>query len=578
MGSKTPIWINIVSQLGEIYWQNLYKGLVVELIRRLWRKWRGRKDRQWPRFDDASFSDLQDYLESEELTGSLQDTERKTKQAFGNSSDVISRYLRFGANPEVQLLIMHLDGMVDSIFLTDGVLRPVSEGSFYAARHAEATPPEAEAAYALLKQQLIQISAVQEATSLEKTLEYIGRGFAVLFVQGVPQGLACEVRGWAERDISEPGTEVSVRGSRQGFVENRRINTSMLRRQIVSPLLWLEDLQVGAVTKTVVTIAHIKGIAEQGVVDEVRRRIHSIEVDAILESGYIEEYIEDAPYSPFPTMLRTERPDKVAAALLEGKVAIITDGTPFVLVVPATFTNFLVAAEDYYERYLTGSFIRFIRLVAFFIALALPSTYVAITTFHQEMLPTPLILSIAAQREGVPFVAIIEALFLEFSFELLREAGIRLPKVIGPAISIVGALILGEAAVRAGLVSSALVIVVAATAIASFISPIYSMAISVHLLRFPMILLAGSLGLFGVIMGLSAILIHLSSLRSFGVPYLEPIAPAIFSEWKDAFIRIPLWMMDTRPRSTVKKEYIRQDPKQKPQPPKKSPGDGSSEA
>ncbi|NMB10891.1 MAG: spore germination protein [Firmicutes bacterium] len=536
------------------------------MIRKLWRKIGGKRNRRQPDFGNASFSELQDYLEAERLTGDLNDTVGRIREAFGNSPDLTYRQMSLGVNPRVQILLIHLDGMVDTIFLTEGVLRPILEETSPHSFGDE--EPEGEIAYQLLKQRLIQISAVQEADRFEKVLEYIGRGYAVLFVQGVPRGLACEVRGWAERDISEPGTEVSIRGSRQGFVENRRVNTSMLRRQIVSPLLWLEELQVGAVTKTTVTIAYIKGIAEEGVVKEVRSRIQSIEVDSVLESGYIEEYIEDAPYSPFPTMLRTERPDKVAAALLEGKVAIITDGTPFVLVVPATFSNFLVAAEDYYERYLTGSFIRFLRLVAFFISLALPSTYVAITTFHQEMLPTPLILSIAAQREGVPLVAIIEALFLEFSFELLREAGIRLPKVIGPAISIVGALILGEAAVRAGLVSSALVIVVAATAIASFISPIYSMAISVHLLRFPLILLAGSLGLFGVIMGLSAILIHLSSLRSFGVPYLEPISPVIFPEWKDALIRLPLWMMDTRPESITKREHIRQDPGQKPQPSK----------
>lgn len=550
---------------------------MVWVIRRIWRKLQGRGRRQHQKFSDASFSELQDYVKSWRLTGNLKDTEEKIRDAFGNSPDLVLRQIRFGANPRIQILIGHLDGMVDTAFLTNGVIRPISNGPPDSAYQSLKAAPQGEAVYTLLKNQLLQISAVQEADSLETALELLGRGFAVLFVQGLPPCLACEVHGWAERDIDEPGTEASIRGSRQGFVENRRINTSMLRRQIVSPLLWLEELQVGAVTKTTITIAYIKGIANQGVVEEVRRRIQSIEVDAILESGYIEEYIEDAPYSPFPTILRTERPDKVAAALLEGKVAILTDGTPFVLVVPATFTNFLVATEDYYERYLTGSFTRLLRIVAFFISLTLPSFYVAVTTFHQEMLPTPLILSVAAQREGVPFVAIIEALFLEFSFELLREAGIRLPKVVGPAISIVGALILGEAAVRAGLVSSALVIVVAATAIASFISPIYSMAISVHLLRFPMILLAGSLGLFGVIMGLSAILIHLSALRSFGVPYFEPITPVIFPEWKDALVRVPLWAMDTRPKSIAKKEHIRQDPGQKPRPPGSGLGDGPRE-
>lgn len=547
---------------------------MVLVIGRLWRRLRGRRDRKrWKDLSDASFSELQDYVESEVLTGDLKDTEEKIRGAFGNSSDLTLRYVNLGANPRVQILVAHLDGMVDVVSLTNGVIRPILEGTLYASEHISKEPPRRKVAYALLKQQLIHISTVKETDSLEKALEYIGRGFAVLFVEGVSRGLACEVKGWAERDVAEPGTEATVRGPRQGFVENSRVNTSMLRRMIVSPLLWVEEMQVGAITKTTITIAHIKGIADDGVVEEVRRRIRSIEVDSILESGYIEEYIEDAPYSPFPTILRTERPDKVAAALLEGKVAIITDGTPFALVVPATFTSFFVASEDYYERYFIGTFMRLLRIVAFFVSLISPSIYVAITTFHQEMLPTPLILSIAAQREGVPFVAVIEALFLELSFEFLREAGIRRPKVIGPAISIVGALILGEAAVRAGLVSSALVIVVAATSIASFISPIYSMAINVHLLRFPILFLAGSLGLFGVIMGLSAILIHLSSLRSFGVPYLEPLSPIVFPEWKDSLIRLPLWMMDTRPKLIAKKEFIRQDPKQKPRPPDKGLGD-----
>ena len=537
---------------------------MVHLIGKLWRKLKRR--RAWPKkdFTGASFSEIQTHIQSENLTGDLKETEAKIREAFGNSPDVTFRYLRLGADLKMELLITHLDGMVDTNLISVGVIRPIVE--------EQATPwedlPSGKMAHSLLKQRLLETTGIKETDSLAEILEYMSSGFCMVFVQDVPWAIACEVRRWAERNVSEPATEASIRGSREGFVENHRVNTSMLRRLIASPQLWLEELQIGAVTKTVVTIAYIKGIAEEGVVEEARRRLQSIEVDSILESGYIEEYIEDAPYSPFPTILRTERPDKVAAALLEGRVGIITEGTPFVLVVPASFTHFLMASEDYYERYPAGSFIRMLRLLALFVSLTLPSFYVAVTTFHQEMLPTPLIMSIAAQREGVPFIAVVEAVFLELSFELLREAGIRLPKVIGPAISIVGALILGEAAVRAGLVSSAMVIVVAATAIASFASPIYSMAVSVHLLRFPMVLLAGSLGLFGVLMGLSAILIHMSALRSFGVSYLEPLAPTIFSEWKDALIRAPLWMMDRRPQSTVQKEPIRQDPGQKPTPPK----------
>ncbi len=541
------------------------------MIRRIWRQLRRRRQRHPRDLNDASLSELQDYVKSEILTGDLKDTEEQIRAAFGNSPDLTFRYMRLGANPKVEVLIFHLDGMVDTTFVSSGIIRPIVEEL----PPQLATPPDGGAAYRLLRQSLIQNTGMQEADSLEKILEYLSNGFCVILVQGVPRGLAFEARGWAERDVGEPTTEASIRGSRESFVENYRINTSMLRRIIASPQLWMEEMHIGAVTKTVITMAYVKGIAQDELVEEVRARLQSIEVDAIFESGYIEEYIEDAPFSPFPTVLRTERPDKAAAALLEGRVVIITGGTPFALVVPATFTHFLAASEDYYERYLTGSFIRLLRLVALFISLTLPSFYVAVTTFHQEMLPTPLILSIAAQREGVPFAAIVEAVFLELTFEMLREAGIRLPKVIGPAISIVGALILGEAAVRAGLVSSAMVIVVAATAIASFASPVYSMAISVHLLRFPMVLLAGTLGLFGVFMGLSALLIHVCSLRSFDVPYFEPLSPMIFSEWKDALVRAPLWMMNTRPQSTVKQEYIREGPEQMPRPPRKGPKPGS---
>ena len=541
---------------------------MVLLLERLWQRLRRKKETPQPRdFDGVPLSELLEFIQSQDLVSDLKENEAMIKQALGDSSDLTLRHLRFGRELQIPVLVLHIDGMVDSETLMNGLIGPILGKSSWLSEEESGQRLSRSELFLLMKEQILRNSSVHETASLDELLDYLVRGNAVLLMDGVPKALACEVKGWAERNVQQPTTEVAVRGPQNAFIENRRVNTTLLRRIIASPLLWFEDFKVGAVTNTMVTIAYIKGLVEDSLVEEVRERISSIEIDAIFESGHIEELIEDAPYSPFPTILRTERPDKVAAALLEGRVAIITDGTPYVLVVPVTFQSFLTAAEDYYERFFTGSVVRFIRAVAFFLALTLPSTYVAVTNFHQELLPTSLTLSIAAQREGVPFVAIVEALFLEVSFELLREAGIRLPKAIGPAISIVGALILGEAAVSAGLVSSALVIVVAATAIASFISPIYSMSISVHLLRFPMILLAGTLGLFGVMMGLAAILIHLCSVRSFGVPYLTPLAPAVPSEWKDTVVRVPMWKMDTRPKSLVKKEFIRQSPRQRPQPP-----------
>ncbi|HHX25255.1 MAG TPA: spore germination protein, partial [Firmicutes bacterium] len=398
-------------------------------------------------------------------------------------------------------------------------------------------------------------------------LSSIAAGKCGIVIDGSSETLVCDVRGFETRSIEEPQSEVVIRGPREGFTEVLRINTSLLRRRIRDPRLWIEEFTVGRVSRTQVAIVYIKGIANDKVVQEARDRITRIDIDSIQESGELEEYLEDAPFSPFPTILRTERPDRVAGALFEGRIAILTDGTPFVLIVPVTFLMFLTSPEDYYERFFIASAIRLLRYASFFIAFLLPALYVAITTFHQEMLPTPLVLAIAAQREGVPFPAVFEALLMEVAFEILREAAVRLPKIYGPAISIVGVLILGEAAVRAGLVSSAMIIVVALTAIASFVTPIFSLSIAVRLLRFPIILLGGTLGLFGVVFGFLIVGIHLSSLRSFGVPFLEPIAPVVVSDLKDALIRLPWWAMDTRPEFTGQSDLRRQSRGLMPRPP-----------
>jgi spore germination protein KA len=270
---------------------------------------------------------------------------------------------------------------------------------------------------------------------------------------------------------------------------------------------------------------YIQNIAKDEIVQEIRTRLGKIEIDGILESGYIEELIKDDRYSIFPTFLSSEKPDSVAAALLEGKVAILVDGTPYVLTAPALMIEFLQSSEDYYHHYIVSSMMRFLRVMAFLLTLIVPATYIAVTTFHQEIIPTPLLVSIAAQREGVPFPALLEALMMEITFEILREAGIRMPRAIGPAISIVGALVLGQAAVEAGIISAAMVIVVSITAISSFAIPNYEMSNAIRLIRFILMLLAGVLGLYGVLMGLIVLVLHLCKIKSITVPYLTPIAP-----------------------------------------------------
>ena len=312
---------------------------------------------------------------------------------------------------------------------------------------------------------------------------------------------------------------------------------------------------------------YIKDIANNKVVEEVRKRLDRINIDSILESAYIEELIQDETYTPFPTIYHTERPDIVSANLLEGRVAILVDGTPFVLLVPALFIQFLHAPDDYYNRADITTLIRILRFIGFSIALLGPSIYIAITTFHQEMLPTPLLIGLAAQREGVPFPAFIEALMMEITFEILRESGLRLPKAIGQAVSVVGTLVIGTAAVDAGIVSAAMVIVVSITAISSFIVSSYNMSISIRMLRFPFMALAASFGLFGIIVGLIALTLHLCSIRSFGVPYMSPFAPYIQEGQKDAIFRFPRWALSSRPHLISQNNIKREDtPTPKPEP------------
>ncbi len=462
-------------------------------------------------------------------------------QAFGGSGDLVVRRLRAGQAGSIRAAVVHLDGLVDKALLAQSIIRPITSMT-----DKFSSPSDALSA---LRDVLISATGLEQITDPHEAALRVAEGLCVVLVDSVRTALACNVQRWAQRNPEEPSTEATVRGPKEGFVESLRVNTSMLRRRIADPRLRIEERRLGRVTRTLVGMAYIQGIARPSVIQEVRSRLDKVDVDSIQESGQLEELIMDAPLSPFPTIARSERPDRIVGALLDGRVSIIVDGTPFVLMAPATFMMYLTTPEDYFELFYSGTLIRFTRLLALGVSLLLPSLYVAVTTFHQEMLPTPLILSIAAQREGIPFPAFIEALIMEIMFELVREAGIRLPRVIGPAISIVGVLVLGDAAIRAGLVSPIMVIVVSATGIASLGTPAFSLAISIRLLRFVFLAMAASLGFFGIAVGVLALYAHLTALESFGVPYMSPIAPVVGSELKDTVVRAPWWAMKQRPRS-----------------------------
>ena len=470
---------------------------------------------------------------------------KKVREVLSKSSDAIFRDFVLQGKESVPCTLAVVDGLVDKHLLDQFVLKALMVDS---AGRPELLQLTLSTAVETIEKSLAPANEIKKITEMGEAIDAILSGDAVLFFAEDKQALVIGARGWVNRGVNVPSTESIVRGPREGFTETLRINTSLIRRKIKHPSLRLVSLKIGDLTKTDVIVVYIENVASSDVVAEVLKRLGRIKVDGILASGYLEQMIEDNPYSPFPQIAYTERPDTFAAELLEGRVGILVDGTPIALNVPAIFVQFMQVSEDYYERTLIMILVRFIRFAGMGIALLAPSVYIAATTFHQEILPSSLALSIAAGREGVPFPALLEALSMIIILEILQEAGLRLPKPVGSTISIVGALVIGEAAVKASLVSPLMVIIVGITAVSSYAIPAYDMAITVRLLRLPLLLLAGFLGFFGVSIGLYALLIHALTLRSFGVPYLSPIAPLrIRALLQDVFAVAPLWAQKRRP-------------------------------
>ncbi|MFD1676692.1 spore germination protein [Alicyclobacillus fodiniaquatilis] len=373
-------------------------------------------------------------------------------------------------------------------------------------------------------------------------------GNSLIFLQGWDQAIALSTQSFKERAVAQPETEQVIQGSREGFIESIGTNISLLRKRMRSSNLRVELMQKGRQTATDIVYCYIEGIASQKIVEEVKRRLDGVDTDAIYGAGYLEQFIEDSHYSPFPQIQNTERPDKAVAAMLEGRVVILVDGTPFALIVPAVFTQFYQTTEDYDMRFLMASMIRLIRVVALVFSLVFPSIYVSLISFNPEMIPTKFAVAVAGGRAGVPFPAIAEIFSLELIMEILREATIRLPQQIGGALSIVGVLVIGQAAVQAGFVSPITVVIVAMTTIGSFATPAYNAAVALRMLRFPLMIFAGMFGMYGVMIGLILIANHLSSLESFGVPYLSPVVPSDAGGMKDSVVRMPSWTMKKRPK------------------------------
>lgn len=493
-------------------------------------------------------NDTNNYQEEERIIpDSIEVFKERLERVFYDCSDFSLREITLGDQTKVKLIVAFIDGLVDKNLVNNDVLRPLMIDS----READLSIHfNQSTALKILKNDLLTTCDLQEVKSFKQLVTAILAGDSIIYIDGERVGFKAGTRGWERRGIDEPQTEAVVRGPREGFSETLRTNTALLRRKIKNHKLKLEMLTLGEQTNTDICLCYIKDLVHRDILETVRRRLKRIKTDAILESGYIEEFIEDAPFSVFPTMANSEKPDIVAAKILEGRVAILCDGTPFVLTVPHFFIETLLSSEDYYNRPFFASLVRILRLLALILTTVLPGFYVAMVAFHQDVIPFKLLLTITASREGIPFSVFTETLLMGVTYELLREAGVRMPRPFGQAISIVGALVLGQAAVEAGITSTPVIMVTAITAITSFIIP--PLKGTLPIIRLILILVANILGLLGMALVIIIIFIHMSGLRSFGIPYLAPFSPFTGADLKDTLLRYPLWAMWTRPRFLIK--------------------------
>ncbi|MCR3760713.1 spore germination protein [Clostridium felsineum] len=464
------------------------------------------------------------------------------KNIMGLSSDIIYREFSFGSKMHFNAALIFLKGMTEKKTINETIMNSF----MYSDKINSLENNISNKILDILKDRLISVGDVKENDNINELIASCLSGNTIFLLDGSNKALIVETQGWESRGIQEAKTDAVVRGPREAFCETLSTNMTLIRRKIKNPNLTFENMRIGKQTDTDICIVYLKGVVNQKLIDEVHTRLNRINTDSILESGYIEQFIEDEPFSIFPTVGNSEKPDIIAAKILEGRIAILIDGTPFVLTVPLLFLEGFQSSEDYYSRPFYASFIRLLRFISFSLSILAPVTYVVLSTFHQELIPTTLLFTMASSHEGVPFPAFLEALLMMMAFEILREAGVRLPRNVGQAVSIVGALVIGEAAVAAGLVGGIMVVVVALTAIASFVVPSYIDVTSI--LRLLLLFLGASLGIYGVGIGILAILVHLVSLRSFGSPYLSPFAPVTPRDLKDTFVRFPLWSMITRPR------------------------------
>ncbi len=487
---------------------------------------------------------------NQKLTKVLADNIKLIQTIFSNNETLVFRQFQNKYLEAAKCCVIYINGMVNTELLHENIIKPVLLNNLKEEISEKRLLEE-------LQSKVIISSNLRESTDINDIVSSTIYGDTIFLLDGYDKALIISSKGWQTRAIEEPESEKVVRGPKEGFTESIIINLSLIRRRIINPDLKFRFKEVGTRTRTKACLCYVESLASDKILNEVINRLDNIDIDGILDSGYIQELIKDSPFSPFETVGATERPDVLAGRLLEGRVGIFIDGSPSVLTVPYLMIENFQISEDYYNNFLFGSANRLLRIIGGLLSISVPAVYISLTAFNQEMIPTPLLLSIAASRQGVPFPTVIEALFLLVVFEILREAGTRMPTSIGQAVNIVGALVLGQAAVQAKIISAPMVIVTALTGVSSLL--ITNLIGASLIIRFLFLFLSASMGMYGYIFGIIGLIIYLMKMRSFGVPYMLNIISFSEQDIKDTVIRAPWWQMNMRTKLIGTKDIVRQN-------------------
>ena len=477
----------------------------------------------------------------EKIAEKISENRKRIEERISGCDDILLRPMMLGKERETECFLIYIETAVSNLMLEDSVI-----GRFL----NELRELEQAKLYEILKKDALGISDTGKLFDTEAALAAMLAGNAVLFVDGLDFALKFGSKGYPGSGVQKAESEKVLRGSREAFSESEKMNTALIRKRIRNTSLKVEELPLGEISHTMTAILYLEEIVYPPFLQAIRKKLHGIQRDGILDSGMLEQLTEEVWYSPFPQYQVTERPDRAAQALLDGRVVVVTDNSPEALILPATWNTLFQTSDDTYRHFAIVSFLRLIRYAAAFLALALPGLYVAVTTLHPGILPTNLLLALKNAREDVPFPSLLEVLLLELAFELLREAGLRMPGPVGSTIGIVGGLIIGQAAVSASLVSPMVVVVVALTALGDFAIPSEELSEAIRLVKYLMLFLCAWFGILGFFLGLVFLLAHLAGLKSFGVSYLAP-----YSAWKlnrgadrkDSLVRFPLILLKRRP-------------------------------